>query len=76
MIIRPADEAGRTSGEAEPPVESLHLHGNGLSALHASMELYGPDEEKAEVDLMVQLSGMVNCDWRIEDPESPEQVSR
>ena len=44
------------------------------------MEFYetgqGSDEEEAEVDLMVQLSGMVNRDWHIEDPESPEQVSR
>jgi hypothetical protein len=36
----------------------------------------GPDEEEAEVDLMVQLSGMVNCDWRIQDAESTEQIFR
>jgi hypothetical protein len=78
MIIRSA-EPGRNSGEAEQPVEPLGLRGNGLSALHSLMEFYetgqGPDEEEAEIDLMVQLSGMVSCDWRIEDPESPEQVS-
>jgi hypothetical protein len=73
-------EPGRSSEEAEQPAESLDLHENSPGALHTLMKFYetgqGPDEEEAEVDLMVQLSGMVNRDWRIEDSESPEQVSR
>jgi hypothetical protein len=76
MIIRPA----RDSGEAEQPVEPLDLRGSGPSALHALMEFYetgqDPDEEEAEVDLMVQLSGMVNCNWPMQDAESTEQNSR
>jgi hypothetical protein len=79
MIVRSA-EPGRNSGEAEQPVEPLDLRGTGPSALPPLMEFHetgqGPDEEEAEVDLMVQLSGMVNCDWRIQDAESTEQISR
>jgi len=77
MIIRVA-EACRNSGEAEQPVESLPVHKKG-TVLQALIEFYEAsqtqDEEEAEVDLMVQLSGMVNHDWRMEDPEFTEPVS-
>ena len=90
MIIRLA-EAFRDSGEAEQPAGSLRFHGNRSSALRGLMEFYeagqSQDEEETEVDLMVQLSGLVHRDWRMEDPESsglapqggdgpPEGISR
>jgi hypothetical protein len=44
------------------------------------MEFYeaaqSQNEEEAEVDLMVQLSGLVHHDWRMEEPESPGRASR
>ena len=62
-----------------------------MKALRGLMEFYeagqSQDEKEAEVDLMVQLSGLVHRDWRMEDPESsglappggdgqPEGISR
>lgn len=77
MIIRLA-EACRDSGEAEQPAGSLRLHGNRSSALRGLMEFYeagqSQDEDETEVDLMVQLSGLVHRDWRMEDPESSGQA--
>jgi hypothetical protein len=45
-----------------------------MKALRGLMEFYeaaqSQNEEEAEVDLMVQLSGLVHHDWRMEEPES------
>jgi hypothetical protein len=45
-----------------------------MKALCGSMKFYEArqtrDDEEAEVDLMVQFSGLVHHDWRMEDPES------
>lgn len=46
-----------------------------MKALCSLMKYYAADhqtrdEEEAEVDLMVQFSGLVHHDWRMEDPES------
>ncbi|HVW64783.1 MAG TPA: hypothetical protein VHB01_07185 [Nitrosospira sp.] len=77
MIIRVAKACGN-SVEAEQPAEPLSAQGN-CTVLDALIEFYEAsqtqDEEEAEVDLMVQLSGMVNRDWRMEDPEFTELVS-
>ena len=71
MAIRVAD-TGTNSAEVEQPVESINcLRTSRPEMLRALMEFYeadqGPEEEETEVDLMVQLSGMVHGDWRIED---------
>jgi hypothetical protein len=69
-MIREAD-TGTNSAEVEQPVESINcLRTNRPRMLRALMEFYEADqvpEEETEVDLMVQLSGMVHGDWRIED---------
>jgi hypothetical protein len=50
-----------------------------MKALRGLMEFYeagqSQDEKEAEVDLMVQLSGLVYYDWRMEDPESCGKLS-
>jgi hypothetical protein len=49
-----------------------------MKALRGLMKFYEAgqtqDEEKAEVDLMVQFSGLVHHDGRMEDPESTGQA--
>ena len=54
------------------PTESADtFDANHIGALHALMELYESgetlDEEESEVDLMIQLSGMVYNDLRSEE---------